>query len=1127
MFNLQKKIGVISLIVLLVFWTVSPAVALAASESGDADSQSGNSNEEIVSNQAESDEGANQTSSDPQVENSGNSGEESEGEGEVANIKVNTGEAKGFIETNNNVNINETEIGQNDGKDSEENPATGDDESVVQSDESGDSSNSEANDADNTLDDNSEVSDQSDMADESQDDQDQDNDAGCSEPDCKTDQEQVDIDNDNQAEVDSDIDADLNSGDNEVSDNLANIDLTTGDIQLISNIFNLINFNVVGSDYLKAAYSLVGNIIGDLDLSGFSLEDLADIVSDNEDWQALASDLEDGEAADDNSSQSLDDEDLSGEPSISIDNNNEADVQNNVLLDLTSGLNEVSDNAGNIKVVTGNISVVSNMVNIVNTNIVGDGWTLAIINIVGGWDGDLVLPSLTSYIASQTDDFSLTCSDYECLNAQISNINQASVSNEVNINVNSGDNSVENNGGQVTVKTGDTAAFSNLYNQVNTNINKSNWVYGTINVMGDWLGGFYGQPEAGFEVIDDNGSVVFMYNPEIGTVDDNSTKEDNAGEEEVSASDNSEEDDGSDGSGLSIKNNNKAKVSNIVDILANSGGNSIQGNAGNVDLKTGDVFALSNILNLVNTNITGSDWTLATINIIGDWNGSVYFGKPDLQIFEVATPADDPVRPGSIIDYVLTVTNKGDAAANDVEIRTKLDPNLVRILDNGGGVVDGDSLVWKLDSIGVGEIANKHYRIQIVSADDIDNMNIDQPTVFSLSKVNSLESDRNPEDNSAENHIAVGGTGAPLINGYGFPVQASLDNTNANWQAKQEPSSITTVYSDLLEIEKSNNSDGLIKQGQSVVYTIKLYNNSDITIRDVYVFDVMYGPDDDVLNEQYWALGDVLPHEEITIDYTNVFAEDAPYGTYKNQTWADGFLDDSTYLVFPKKNNLIVIREPLDPASVRVSVDYEAKFVKTKGASDEDYLIIKNEGETGLPEGRVVLMYDSDYIEANGERNGSSFVTPSVNPGESVRLPINISALQAVERAQLDFAYLLDNSPVVQGTVFYSIVPDSELPNSSSGLIEHNNPHERLQNSADVLQEKDSSSSPKVLGVSEAFAGLSPMPAKQLFGNKLDIWLKDDWRILLAWVTLLLIIIWLSWWNKRLSLNKAGIKKRK
>ncbi len=1088
-----KKIIIGWMVLLLVIWNFYPVFAFAEEGGSVSDNQSASSDESIESGSGIADNSYLETD-DSEVDSSVVNDEKREDD-KSSEVDVSTGKAEALLEVDNNVNINETEVTNSDNSDSNNNDEAQQNQEELAEEEQDNTATSTLDNIDNSGDDNQNCAD-----------------GGCED---KSGQSGVDIENNNNAQVSSDVVGELNTGKNEIKENLGDINLNTGEIQLISNIFNLINFNVVGSDYIKAAYNLVGNIIGDLDLSGFSLDDLANVISADEDWQALKAEISDNE------SDEADISDDKEKAEVDIDNYNDAVVENKVLLDLTSGLNEVKENSGDVKIVTGDISVVSNMVNIVNTNIVGDGWTLAIINIVGGWTGDLVLPSLTSYIASQTDDFSLTCDDYNCLNKEIANLNQAKVNNNVNVFVDSGNNQVEGNNGEVNVKTGDALAVSHIYNQVNTNINKSNWVYGTINVMGNWLGGFYGQPDSGFDVINKDGSIVFMYNPEGESADNF--------QESAPLSDNTllneEKIEDSTSTTFSIENNNKAKVNNMVEILASSGGNVIQGNEGDTDLSTGDVFALSNIMNLVNTNINGSDWTLATINIIGDWNGDLYFGKPDLQIFEVATPAEDPVRPGGVIDYVLTITNKGDAAANGVEVRTKLNPALVRILDNGGGEVDGDSLVWNVDRLGVGEIVTKHYKIQIASADDIDDLNINDPTIKTISQVEALEADRNIDDNKTENNIRIGGTGAPVVNGYGFPVQASLadSSSSVNTNQLQEFNPSTTIYSDLLEIEKSNNSDGLIKQGQSVIYTIKLYNTSDKVLRDVYVFDVMHGPNDEVLNEQYWSLGNVLPHEEITIDYTNAFAKDAPFGTYKNQTWADGFLDENTYLVFPKKNNLVVIREPLNPENIRVALDYEAKFNKPVNTSDDDYLIITNEGETGLPEGRVVLMYDSEYIEADNNHNGSSFVTPAVNPGESVKLPIKISALKITDRTQLDFIYLLDDSPVVQGTVFYSILPQEEKP---VGAKLFNRPDNRLQKSADLLQKK-TDIVPKVLGVSEAFAGLSPVPQNQLFGNKFDIWLKDDWRLLIAWVTLILIIIWLSWWNKRLNLDKTDVKKNK
>jgi len=72
--------------------------------------------------------------------------------------------------------------------------------------------------------------------------------------------------------------------------------------------------------------------------------------------------------------------------------------------------------------------------------------------------------------------------------------------------------------------------------------------------------------------------------------------------------------------GVSLNINNDATVTNNVTSTANSGGNTLNANGGSIS--TGDATGEANVLNLVNTNVLGSTDALLFINVYGTWNGS-------------------------------------------------------------------------------------------------------------------------------------------------------------------------------------------------------------------------------------------------------------------------------------------------------------------------------------------------------------------------------------------------------------------------------------------------------------------------------------------------------------------------
>jgi uncharacterized repeat protein (TIGR01451 family) len=74
---------------------------------------------------------------------------------------------------------------------------------------------------------------------------------------------------------------------------------------------------------------------------------------------------------------------------------------------------------------------------------------------------------------------------------------------------------------------------------------------------------------------------------------------------------------------FNLTNKNVAEVENNVNVLGDSGKNRIERFDEEGTIRSGNVNALVNILNIVNTNLYNSRWTIATINIFGDWQGDL------------------------------------------------------------------------------------------------------------------------------------------------------------------------------------------------------------------------------------------------------------------------------------------------------------------------------------------------------------------------------------------------------------------------------------------------------------------------------------------------------------------------
>lgn len=908
------------------------------------------------------------------------------------------------------------------------------------------------------------------------------------------------VNNDSQAEVENNVTGEGTSGDNAVNDNDGGVVLQTGDVELITNIFNLINTNIIAANYVQAAYNLAGQIIGELDLSRYNVQQLADEVKNNEAFQELLNE--------DESQQSDEDTDQAAsttvDTSLTVNSTSTAAVTSTVELDANSGDNEITDNDGPVKIITGNVVAAANLFNIVNTNIIGNGWTLAIVNIIGNWTGNLVLPSLThpqnvtSAGTCQSGCPQLTVGNGNYDNSlTINSSNDATVTNEVIVDASSGGNEISDNNGDVTVETGDTVSLTQIINQVNTSIFGNGWVYGLVNVTGNWQGGIYGAPTEGFNVAEHPQYFTFSYQP--GAADFSALLQPTgtttpAGSVTV---DNSTD----------INNVNQADVHNEVILHANSGGNLISGNNGDVLLKTGDVTSLVNIFNMVNSNYIGDNWTIALVNVIGNWQGGIYFGKPDLVLTEVAQPDPDPAVPGGYIDYYLTATNKGDAPATAVTLSADYDPAKVVVTEAEDGEISEHQVIWPVGTIDVGEIIVRHYRAQILPQ-------LDGDEVGNHSQITAREDDRNPEDNTAttlvtiNQGVRVGGLGFPVILSSGSPLN------------KQQPDYSHPMFNQQLHITKTANKE-LVYRNQGVQYKLEIKNNSDDSFYNVVVYDRLSGPQGEIINDQQWELGEVLPHEKIVIEYTTNFSAQAPAGEYYNLAYADGFDGQGRYSVFPYAEHRLSLSE-LSAATVGEYVDmsYFASAVKVVGQSAEESVLITNLAADPLPAGQVVLQYDEQYLNVDGKNTGAeTFQVPSIAPGQTATVQFTTTGKRTTTGSLMTLHYLTFGQPVAVLTASYKVVsnaPITETKNTSRNLFSVG----QVSTSSTGLTERN----PQVLGYMKQFGDIFPplsTNASDYFWPSLMDNTRSSWFWTLLLLTLMLLELHRRWRKDNTLFSKA------
>jgi len=282
----------------------------------------------------------------------------------------------------------------------------------------------------------------------------------------------INIENNNEADVNNDISVTASTGNNNINGNNRSSTIITGHAAAAANIANLVNTNIINSNYLLLAINSFNSFNGSLILppSSFFNSQNGGVTT----------------------------------PRLSIENNNGADIINNVSTTASTGNNEITGGGSGV-IATGNSGAMSNVTNIVNSNFVNRDRMFIMVRVTGDWAGNVFSPppglswrqtpgGIILYSEGLEDEIG---GGGPCCegSANISNNNGASVTNNVEVYALTGDNKIEGEGDGL-IATGHAAAAANVFNMVNSNVIGRNWMFGMINIFGDWNGNLsFGQPD--------------------------------------------------------------------------------------------------------------------------------------------------------------------------------------------------------------------------------------------------------------------------------------------------------------------------------------------------------------------------------------------------------------------------------------------------------------------------------------------------------------------------------------------------------------------------------------------------------------------------------------------------------
>src|SRR3989338_11671887 len=177
----------------------------------------------------------------------------------------------------------------------------------------------------------------------------------------------ITIDNNNDADILKNIDTMNNTGSNTTS---ANIDIfntlviKTGDANDVENHSNIVNTNIVGEYIIPA----ILNFFGGEDANSYDYSQIQPCVNKQAD-PILSPDIQLSEAEGNKINQT---DIFQREDSLGINNNNNANVVNNISVDALTGSNQSLDNIARTGIDTGNATIDVNLFNMLNTNITGE-----------------------------------------------------------------------------------------------------------------------------------------------------------------------------------------------------------------------------------------------------------------------------------------------------------------------------------------------------------------------------------------------------------------------------------------------------------------------------------------------------------------------------------------------------------------------------------------------------------------------------------------------------------------------------------------------------------------------------------------------------------------------------------
>ncbi|MGD0284396.1 MAG: hypothetical protein ABSB12_02285 [Candidatus Saccharimonadales bacterium] len=364
------------------------------------------------------------------------------------------------------------------------------------------------------------------------------------------------------ANISNAINENAQSGDATVTGNTLAGDATSGNVQDVANVINLLQSSASGISTFVA--NINGNVAGDL------LLDPSTIIQPTSDSQ---------QSTNTNSTTQVN----------SADNST---INNNVNLNADSGNANVTNNTSAGNATSGSADTDANIINLIDSDISSGQSFLGVINIYGDLDGNILLPPdfLNTLLASNAISDPVTASN-GTTTTNVDNSNNDAINNSITNTANSGTASVNQNSSAGNATSGNATTNITVLNLTGSQIIGSNDLLVFVNVLGTWVGVIMDAPTGATAA-------------ELGSgITSDTTSANNS-------------------STLNSSNNNT--INNTVNENATSGDATVADNTTAGNATSGNASASVNLLNLIDSQLSVSNWFgILFINVFGTWDGSL------------------------------------------------------------------------------------------------------------------------------------------------------------------------------------------------------------------------------------------------------------------------------------------------------------------------------------------------------------------------------------------------------------------------------------------------------------------------------------------------------------------------